>query len=247
MDMGGNVSEWTASETKPRPPPTRKPTGSPKSAARYKIICGASWAGLEADRAERVVPAKIIERTTDPEKSVLVDHPLVWGIEARSLSEVDFAFHAVVKGIPFIRIRKWVPRIGDYVSASFRTQEGAYIGGRREVQIGSGPEAMKISVDFTTGCRLMSVSSAHNPLRACITYADVYGKKHEMHLAGLPAIPAPEPAPPPSEETETPSAEEILRQISNRSLADVARSSNNMAAPHDARFINCGFRCVKDL
>ena len=249
--MGGNVSEWTSTEV--RPPlgssGTRRAVG--KDAA-YKVVRGTSWAGLEAQRSNRIVPARIAGEGSDPTHSVLVDHPSVWGIEAHGLAEIEFFLRGVANRIPVVEIRKWLPSPGQYVSARFLIPPGEKIAGERQIRIGSGPEARNVRVVFLTGCRMVRIDIPDDPTGMYIIYTDASGTEYKMirsrPSATEPTGPAPGGAA--ASSTDTTSAkgsfEEVISALSQRPLSDVARSANRMAAPSDARFVNCGFRCVKD-
>jgi len=259
FDMGGNVSEWTASG-KPPPKPTTKrrvsvrPNRRTRRDARVpaeeevqaepptgrKFIRGASWAGLETHRSSRIIPQKIADQTSDPVKTVIVDHPTVWGIEAFGLSDLEFSLRGAANGIPVIEIRKWFSSQDKYVSARLLIHPGQKIEGERDIRIAEGRNPRNFTVRYYTGCDLLRFDMPDDPAEMQIVYADSNGIRHSIKRL------RPETVLPMTRKDPCNIDAGILKTLSGRTLADSARSSNRMSAPPEARFINCGFRCVRD-
>ncbi len=239
LDMGGNVSEWTAGDASPK-------TREGGADATWKVVRGASWAGLEAQRADRIVPGRIAVETSAPARTVLVDHDDLWGVEAIGLRRLEFFLRGAANGVPIILIRKWGPRWNRYVSASFPVRRGQRIAGERVIRIGS----TNVRVGFDTGCKLTQVKNPYDPERIRITYVDLRGLQREMGQRQPTELYIPRRKRR-SFDREEKAGEaafpEAVDELSRRPLAHVARSANRMAAPADAVFINCGFRCAKDL
>jgi len=244
LDMGGNVSEWTASDAAEPRQPWAERKGEQMD-ADWKVVKGASWAGLEAGRADRVVPAGPADTTTDPLRTVLVDGGYLWAIEAVGFGETELLLRGAANGLPVSEARKWLPRWIRYVSAGFVVRPGKEIGGMRLVPVGSTVER----VDFSTGCTLTQVANGNDPRRIVMTYVDGRGRVRKMGPQRPRELSAPRTRAPGSKEEERRQAayRRALEHVSQRRLGHAARSANRMAAPAKARFINCGFRCAKDL
>jgi formylglycine-generating enzyme required for sulfatase activity len=253
LDMGGNVSEWTADDT-PAPSAvsedksiSRSSLSPPRQARPFKVVRGASWAGLERDRTERFVPLNAATAKSDPARIVLVDMPGLRGIEARAFVETAFFYRATVNDTPVIEIRRWIPELRRTVSGSFEIQPGREIAGERTVPFGMEQGAATRRIQLATGCRLIRVLNPDDPTGQRIEYTDSEGRTQEM--ARIPKRPGDaakiEEFLPGSDEIRIPDA--IVRELYGRSVNAAVRNNARLFAPGDGRYINCGFRCAKDL
>ena len=83
-----------------------------------------------------------------------------------------------------------------------------------------------------------------------IVYADSDGAEHTMARSQRSESDARKPPPKPAMGRATTIVNPfdiVLRELSWQLLADAARSAERMCAPRDARYVNCGFRCAKNL
>lgn len=224
MDMGGNVSEWTADA----------------SNGNCRVIRGASWAGMNAGRLNPIVAGGPATPQTKAASTIAVDSPSLWGIEALG-SQMDFFLRGHANSIPVIQIRKWLPALGTYISGQFPILPGTAITGKGNIRIVTDGGPRKVRTEFITGCRLLKLHHPESLERMWISYADPKGRKRILKRAAPASLPPEQRDGEPDQEHET-----ALRALAKRALADVARSANRMAAPRRIRFANCGFRCAKD-
>lgn len=227
MDLAGNVSEWTA-------------TKGEKGCS----IRGGSWLGFEQEREDRAVADDIARVESDPQQTLLIDAPAAWGLTVRGVSEVKFFLRGSANWKPVIEIRRFIPSADQYAAASFVLEAGDAISGIRDVKMEVDGEPENLRVKFETGCTLNEVITGDKPEDMAIEYTDRYGKRGKMKRM------RPDPERPPlgrlsGERTGTFDA--VLKAVQSCPLARLVRSANRMSAPPDARFINCGFRCAKDL
>jgi len=224
MDMAGNVSEWTATRVGDR-----------------CVVRGASWAGFEHDRPDRPVADDFAEATSDPATAVLVDHPDTWGMTVQGFSEVTFFLSGSANGVPVFEVRRYVPDLLQYVSSSFIVREGEPIGMRRDVFIPA--LGRRIGVNFETGWRVVAASGSDDGEMSAVV-ANAAGDRRtltkERHER---------PAPPCAlgREEDAERFRRVMAALGRRPLHEVARSANRFYAPPAARFVNCGFRCARDL
>lgn len=223
MDMAGNVSEWMAT----------------KEGERCSIR-GGSWLGLEPEREDRAVADDIASVESDPQQTLLVDAPAAWGLTVRGVSEVKFFLRGSANRKPVVEIRKFIPSADQYAVASFVLEAGDAISGVRSVKMDVDGEQKQLRVMFETGCTLNKVIPGKRLADMAIEYADRYGKRCNIKRMR----PDPER---PADGRGTETFDAVLKAVQSRPLARLVRSANRMSAPPDARFLNCGFRCAKDL
>ena len=233
MDMSGNVCEWTATEDK----------------EGCRVICGGSWAGFEGGRAARVVADDVAAVESDPARTVAVDHPEVWGMTVRGFSEVKFFLTGAANGVPAFEVRKYVPDLDRYVGRTFVVGKGGAIRGEGPVRMGprrgpGGRREGQRTIVFETGCRVVEVIRMGGPTHVDAIVEDAKGRRFRMRRER----PTDE-KPPGGHVTEARAAvfDGALAMLRGRSLRRVMRSANRRRAPAEARFINCGFRCAKDI
>jgi len=227
FDMAGNVSEWTSSKS-----------------GRGYVVRGNSWLGFERLRKDRAVADDIASEQSDPLRTALVDASDAWGLTVRGVSEVKFFLRGSMNGNPIFDVRKYLPETGQYISGSFVTRAGERIGGVRDVMVRIGGRVRTLRVRFETGCTVVKVIHGEKPADVEVEYRDRKGRllrmkrvrpRRERPAAGL----------------SNPETAELfkgtLREIRSRPLSVAARCANRMTAPAYARFLNCGFRCAKDL
>ena len=205
-----------------------------------KVVRGASWAGLETHRSSRIVPQKVADEASDSVKTVIVDHPTVWGIETFGLADLEFFLRGVANGTPVIEMRKWISSQDKYVSGRFLISPGQRIEGERDIRITRGGKHENFTVRFYTGCEMLAFDMTDNAADMHIAYASSDGIKHLMKRM------RPETMLRATRKEPCNIDEGTLKELTDRTLADSARNSNRMSAPPDASFINCGFRGVKD-
>jgi len=225
LDMAGNVAEWTA---------TRK--------GDRCVIKGASWIGFERDRPDRPVADDFGSVQSDPTITVLVDHPEVWGLTVQGFSEFTFYLSGSANGIPVFEVRKYVPDLLQYLSASFVVRRGESIGARRDVFVRA--LRRRIGVNFRTGWRVVAVVEEGDDGEIKVTVADATGKRRTMtrERRKRPSSPAAL-----GREDSAERFRGVMAALNRRALHEAARAANRRYAPARARFINCGFRCARDL
>lgn len=242
LDMAGNLAEWTIGHA----PQAEQP-----------VARGASWAGLEQDRPERIVPARFRTAQSPPTLSVLMDVPRPAprdrrapvvipepGLEMLASSEVTFEFRGLAQGVAIIFVRRWLPERKAFVSANILVQPGEQIAGERVIPIGPGVGTESLRVRLDTGCRLLRMENVEDLSNARIVYSDPFGRERRMtrRLADSTA-----PVAPALQGEELLHFDAAVTELRERSLSDTARSARRLAVPGDGRFINVGFRCAKDL
>lgn len=244
FDLGGNVSEWTASEIT-ETYSSDNVARTPKRRPGYKIVKGASWAGLERERRTRIVPGAIATLDDDHTWTVVVDSPDAWGIAVEAFGEVEFYLVARHKDSATIGIRKYVRGPDKFFSAFDSFKKGERIALTKRMRIGAGRAAGSVRVHFDTGCVLVGVSDGDD---SQITYKDAGGdiKQMQRGAKSVRRTYRDEKSALSSDADARQRYRAVVRQLYERSIRDIARCANRMAAPASARFINCGFRCAKD-
>jgi len=253
LDMGGNVSEWAADQV-PEPPavPERKrepvpgPTQPVLPPVVWRAVRGASWAGLERDRPDRIVPEDLANPGTNPTRAVLFHKPGLFGIEAGAFIEAAFFFRGVANDSAVIEVYRWFPDLRKVISGNVAILPGQEIAGARVIPSGPHPDSATLAVSLGTGCRLVSILDGGDPLKARIVYADAGGRQHTMmlsqrHESDIPRTPHFAP-----NSDAARAFDNIIRELCWRPFAETVRSANRLCAPQEARYINVGFRCAKD-
>ena len=233
LDMGGNVSEWVTPDREGETP------------SGWKPLRGASWAGLESGRAERIVPLKAADQRSDPAHVVLIGQADVWGIEARAFVETEFFFRGVSGDAAAIEIRKWLPDLKRVVTATAFISPGAEIVVERTVPAELRMDSRMVRVRLDTGKRLVRIEATPGaPER--IVCADAEGTERTVPLTRRQDNETPRPPEPAMEQMTAgqKAYERVARELSGRPLAESARSATRRHAPGDARFIDAGFRCA---
>ena len=229
MDMGGNVSEWTASDG---------PGGT-------KEIRGASWAGFERGRSNPLVAPRPGAANTF--NTILADHAKTPSLVTNG-AETEFFLRHVHEEIAFFEIRKWLADEGRYVSGHFSIRSGEPIRGERIVRREDGSGRPGEKMKFETGCRLLRINHPKDPKRVSATFAGSIGVERTV---GVFSGPLPEPTcvslVQRSEKDSDADIEKEMDAVHNRDLSEIARSANRLYAPPESRFANCGFRCARDV
>ncbi|GEM_PF-2434928 len=242
MDLGGNLAEWVAFEQEP--PPSDKDTGA---SVVPRPIRGASWAGVETGRPQRIAPECVADKQSNPAHVILTDSPGVF-LEIQAPVEEEFFFKGMSSEVAVFELRKWFPEYGRVVSCSVLIKEGQAIAGSRTIPSGASPASPAVKVTLDSGCRLLRVTYAENQ-RPRVVYADRSGQEHEMAISEHPEL-----TPPRNMGPDSPAAQhgagsfgQLLRTLMAEPLSVAARASNRRTAPGDMLFCNVGFRCAKDL
>lgn len=245
-DMAGNVSEWTATEM-----PESWIYGKSKRAAGgrrpgFKVIKGGSWAGVEKGRCTRVLPVATGAAGSEPTSLVLVDALLAWGIVVGAVRDAEFDYIGGYGDSVSLEIRQYLEDYDEifWASKSFKKDEAIAV--RTKITVGQGPKAVSKRVTLDTGCVLTGISTSGE---CYITYRDPYGniRKMRRRRKAQEKVPWREKHPLPKIPHLRERHSTILSELGKRPMQDVACSANCMAAPPEAEFINCGFRCAKDL
>lgn len=235
LNMAGNVSEWTEEAGIP----------APKLSGPVKPVRGASWAGVERDRPERVVPSAIATGRSDPARTVLIDRREAPGLEVRAFAETEFFFRGVTDTAAQIDIVRWLPDACRFVVAHTLIKPGEPITAEKTVPAGTDSDAPLLRVRLDTGCRLASVVTGEEPAGSRILYVDAAGKERSLTPTRRTESDFMRAADPMSEAARA--LDKIVREAAFRPFAQVARASNRLLAPPDGRYLNVGFRCAQEL
>lgn len=240
FDMAGNVAEWTATPAISPTPNPQLPT--PKSPAPRYLVKGSSWTGPESDRLTPMVP---VSQNAGSESVgwVLTANAQQPDVAVASGAGVEIFYLGISGSADFARIylRVWMPQWGAWAEKQLILQLNqpiCFVGrlpvADEEKKTGSDDDAPGktfVKATLETGCVLVGHQpnewiESRNPLGIITRYQRTALKRPPpLHIPGG---------------TQTPETTPIQ-------LSDVTRNSACMKGQSDRRYINVGFRCVKEI
>jgi formylglycine-generating enzyme required for sulfatase activity len=254
FDMGGNLSEWTADKaTRPRrfpaPTVTRYYVKNWHDEAQYRVLCGESWAGLEHDRPAGFVLRGLANPSSYAGRTVLVDKPGLYGAEVMEFCETFYLLRDVRRESARFEIRKWFEASGRFVAGYFDIAPGEWIGGNRMVMFGRGPDAESVDANMDTRWKLVEIEAV-DPARVeapTVICESFNGLRVGVERSTLPRVDAMDYSLPDLGRRDRSNRDDLLKEQRPRFLAGAAMCTHRRVAPEFGKYINVGFRCVKDL
>ena len=192
----------------------------------YQVVRGGSWAGFEKERKLRPVPSR--SAGVEVVGAILLDDPKQPTLSLHSKSEIRFFLvgMAGTRGRATISVQRWLPSMG-WISDRFVVEADGEIGRKKRIRLegGGGFE----EVDLRSGCIFQEFVS-EDPL--AMRWLDPLGASHVSHRAEPPAGVG---------------GGAFLPDFNDKELAFVVRAANRLRADPDARYLNVGFRCVREI
>jgi formylglycine-generating enzyme required for sulfatase activity len=249
FDMGGNVSEWTADETRrPKQWPTyasntRYHVVTWYDRATFRTICGESWAGLEQDRPGRFVMKEVATPATDPREVAFVDKAGLFGATSMANCDTFFLLRVLTARSAVFELRKWLEEEEMFVALSASLRPGEWIRGTRTLMLRRGPTVESTEVELDTRWKFIGIAELDGSA-ICESFT---GLQVAIRRSTQPRMGGVDYSLPRKGTRARNDRDDLLAEVGRRPLWQRAISMYRRGAPEVGKYINVGFRCVKDL
>jgi outer membrane protein assembly factor BamD (BamD/ComL family) len=230
FDTAGNVAEWTSDNASP--------------SDEVAVLCGNSFAGLEMDRPERVVPDDIAGPDSPPEEVVLVPHARHWGIEIRATRELTWLLFSSYAGQPRVHIRKYDPAEEAYAYTDLYRNVGQEIKGIATMVVPTDKGRKSVRMEVDTGYTVVDIHHPDDYEKIAIEVEDEEGNRLIVPKTRRPPV---DDAAAHDDPARGALYDALLGDLRRTPLARSAQVTFLKWAPSQARCLNVGFRCARDV